>query len=116
MTDPTFLALAAVTIATAVNWIKYIRSRDWNGTLTIVVAWVTGWLFTFTAAHSGDLFGKIAVHGQALEDLPGAALVLLGIAVASGASQLRELQKAFDRTDTAAKPELLSGDDPVKVV
>lgn len=116
MTDPTFVALATVTIATGVNWIKYIRSRDWNGTLTTLVAWVTGWLFTFTAAHSGALFGQLPIHDVPLEDLPGAALVLLGIAVASGASQLRELQKAFDRTDTAAKPELLTGNDAQKVI
>jgi hypothetical protein len=111
MTDFAFPVLLASLVMTVTNFVKYVRSRDVNGIVTQLLVWVVGVATTVLAAHS-DLIGRWVITGTnlALNRTDGATQLLIGLTIASVASQLREIQKAVDRFDTSAKPELLSGE------
>jgi hypothetical protein len=111
MTDFAFPVLLASLVMTVTNFVKYVRSCDVNGIVTQLLVWVVGVATTVLAAHS-DLIGRWVITGTnlALNRTDGATQLLIGLTIASVASQLREIQKAVDRFDTSAKPELLSGE------
>jgi hypothetical protein len=115
MADIVLPALVATFIATVVNFIKYVRAADYNGMLTQLVVWAVGIAAVTFAAHS-DLLSSWVITGTdiALGATNWVTQFLLGLALSSSASQLREFQKAFDRTDTAAKPELMTGRHPTR--
>jgi hypothetical protein len=111
MTDFAFPVLLASLVMTVTNFVKYVRALDVNGIVTQVVVWTVGVGTTVLAAHS-DLIGRWVITGTdlALNQTDGSTQLLIGLTVASVASQFREIQKAIDRFDTAAKPELVTGE------
>lgn len=106
----TFTTVAAVgaVIYTAVNLLKYLRARDWNGVVTLLVAAVIGIGIACWMANS-DLTETLTPieGGVPLKDMDFGSLALFGIALSSTFSVVTDFRKAFDASDSAAKPSLL---------
>jgi hypothetical protein len=98
MTDIEFVPILVLglVVYTLTNLLKYLRARDWNGVLTLLGAWVVGFLAVWLVG-STDWGATISV----------AEKVLAGLVVASAAATTADLKKAFDGTDTATKPPLV---------
>lgn len=101
------LLFMAAFVKKAVDVLKYAFAADVNGILTQVVAWAAGIGIAFLVAYSN--FGdQVNVNGIALSSLNSWAIVLAGMAVASGAGFGVDTLKALDNTDSAAMPTLTS--------
>jgi hypothetical protein len=104
----------AVLLATAlysfVNFVKYLRAGDWNGVLTLLAAAVAGVGAIALGAHSdATAHLQLVDGGKVLGLTDGGTQVLLGIEFGLAAGTVADFRKAFDRTTTSAKPQLLSG-------
>lgn len=79
-----------------------------SSVLTQLCAWVAGVAGTFLYAAS-DL-GNFAIPGTRLilSDVDGPTKLIVGFAIGSGASVIKDWIKARDNTDSAAVPPLLS--------
>jgi hypothetical protein len=100
------LALVALFVKKATDWLKYLTNRDWNGALTQAVAWGISVASLFLAAES-ELFETFGVNDVNFGDLNGAGIVLVGLALGSGASGFTDWLKARDNTDSARMPSLI---------
>lgn len=89
-----------------VNLVKQLRARNWNAVLTLVSAWVIGfvavWLFAET--RWGD---TIVVGDVALGALNVGELVIVGLVVMAAGSFGYDFKAAVDNTDTAKTPPLV---------
>lgn len=105
------LGIVALTLT---NLVKYLRARNWNGVLTLLAAWAVGagtlWLFGATAWAHG-----VTINGTSLDKLASLDKVVAGLVVASLGSFGFDIQKALDHTQSAATPQLLSGQTPPTV-
>lgn len=106
------LVLLIFALYTVVKIIKDARGRDWNGVLTVGLAWLAGtvlsWLFAEATIGEGTVLP--IGNGVTLGDLNLADYVFVGLFLASAAGVLTDGIKAFDRTRSTAQPELLSGE------
>lgn len=99
------LALAALVIS-IINFLKYVRSLDWNGVLTQLIVWVAGVVALVLAAATQFASG-ISVGDTTLDKLNGPGLIFVGLSLASIGSFATEIKKALDQSDSAAKPPLI---------
>lgn len=93
----------------AVDFLKYLSAKDWNGVVTQVVVWLVGiglvWLLS-----ASDFANGVQIGGLDLGNLNAASIVLVGLSLSSTASFVgQDLLKALDNSQTARTPELLSG-------
>lgn len=92
-----------------VDFIKYIRARDTNGWVTQLVVWLAGigvvWLMSVS-----DYADTMDVGGILLTDAVAATIVLAGLGLGSAAMLANDFKKALDRSDSAIKPDLVSGE------
>lgn len=95
------LALAAK----VVDWLKYIKDKNTNGTVTQALAWLAGVGVIFLLANS-DFGGGVVIADQALSALGWESLVLIGLTVGSSGSLAFDFKKALDNTDSAATPQI----------
>jgi|GEM_PF-1726568 len=111
-----FAPLVAVgtLVFTFVNFLTYIKSKNWNGIVTQVIAWVAGIAGIVLAAHTQ--FASTVTFGSAtLSRMDAATQIFLGLIATSILSTVNELKKAIDNSDSAAKAPLVAdrtvGDD-----
>jgi hypothetical protein len=100
------LVLYGALIKKAMDVLRYISGKDWNGLVSQVVVWAIAIGFVFLAAES-SLFEHFDVNGLALGTLNNADLALFGLALGSGASVGWDLLRTFDNTQSAATPPLV---------
>jgi len=98
------LALLAL-VASLINFLKYVRAGNVNGSLTQLSVWIAGILAVFLVAQT-DYAAGIEMGGQALDALNAASLLFIGLQIGGLASLANELKKAIDNTDGAGKPNL----------
>lgn len=105
------LAALAFTVMTFVNLLRYAKAQDWNGVVTILTVWASGvgalLLFAQSAWAESITFGPLT-GDQTLANMNFASLVIVGLQVGSTASAAVEFKKAFDGSDSAAKPPLVN--------
>lgn len=101
-------AMMALIIA-IINLVKYIRAGDTNGVVTTVSVWVAGVIVVLLVGQT-DFAEGIVIADRAMSDYNTWSLIFIGLSVAATAQFANELKTAFDRTDTAVKPDLVSGD------
>lgn len=101
------LVAVGTLVFTVVNFLTYLRSRNWNGALTQLIAWAAGVVGIVIAAHSGYA-SQITFGAQKLSSTNGWTQVFLGLIATSLLSTFNELKKAIDSTDSAKKAPLLS--------
>lgn len=108
LTTFTAVVLFVTALITFQNFLRYLKARDWNGVLAIVIAVISGVVAVTLAAHSNvtDQLHLIQ-DGPTLGNVDGVGLVLLGIAVGSAAPVLVDFIKSRDNSDSASKPKLV---------
>lgn len=98
--------LLGTLVFTVINFLKFLRGRDWNAALTQLCVWIGGvtvvWLFALT-----QFAGSVRLGGIALSQADWASLVFIGLLASSLLSTINEVKKAIDTTDTAVTPTLL---------
>lgn len=100
------VALAALVI-TFVNFLKYAKAGDVNGAGTIFIGWVAGVVAVLIGAQT-DYAGALVFGDVALENANVWTQIFVGLNIASAGVVLNEFKQAVDRSDSAAKPSLLS--------
>lgn len=104
----TAAVLLVALIVTSQNLLRYLKAQDWNGVLGILLAWAIGLGVAELAAHADVTASMTLIDGApALGLLDFGSLLLLGLVLGSGGSQLIDWLKARDNTDSAAKPPLV---------
>jgi hypothetical protein len=93
-------------VFTFVNFLTYLRSKNWNGAFTQVIAWVAGVVGIVIAAHS-QYASQISFGTQKLAGASWWTQVFLGLIATSLLSTFNELKKAIDNKDSAVKAPLL---------
>lgn len=114
------IAMLAFVIFTLVSLARYVRGGDWNGAITLVVAWVIGvvacWLFG--ESNVGETL-VIPGFSTPLGDMNFADLLLAGLVSSSTATAYNEVTGAIDGHRSTAKPHLVddsSGDTTTETV
>jgi len=103
----TAIALLIAALYAAQNLLRYAKAQDWNGTLGILLAAVTGIGVVALAAHSDATSAlHLITNGPALGNLDGGSQVLLGISVGPAATDLADVRNPFDHSTSAAKPPI----------
>lgn len=96
----------------AVDFLKYLLAKDWNGVVTQLVVWLVGIGLTWLLSAS-DFANGVEIGGLDLGNLNTASIVLVGLSLSSTASFLgQDLIKALDNTQSAATPNLVEKSDP----
>lgn len=88
-----------------VDFLKFLRNRDWNASLTQICVWAAGVGVVFLGAAADDT-KTIKVGTIALGAMNTPGKVLLGLCVLSVGSVVYDFKKAFDNTDSAAERSL----------
>jgi hypothetical protein len=105
--------LAALALAwKIVDWLKLLRVKDWNGVVTQAAVWGAGVLVIFLLAQS-DFSSGITIGDMNLDALNGWSLVLVGLCIGASGSVGYDFKRAFDRSDSAAMPSLVTGEVPI---
>jgi len=100
------LVAVGTLVFTFVNFLTYLRSKNWNGAFTQLIAWVAGVVGIVIAAHS-QYASQVTFGSQKLSGASWWTQVFLGLIATSLLSTFNELKKAIDNTDTAEKAPLL---------
>lgn len=95
-----------VLILKLIDFLRYLRAGDMNGVLTQLATWLAGVIVVLLVAQTSWADG-IGVGDQSLATLGFWSLVFYGLSVGSGASLVKDTQKAVDNTNSAAIPTLV---------
>jgi len=93
-------------VFTIINFLKNLTNRQWSAVLTQLAAWAAGVVVVMLFAQT-DWADTITFGGVALSSLNGASQFVIGLMAASIFGVVREVVKAIDSTDSAAKPPLI---------
>lgn len=96
------IGLAAL-VFSGVNFLKYLTAKQIKPAVTQAVAWGGGIATVMMANQAEGLPFIDFTPGK----MNGWAQVILGASLGGGASVIREIGKALDSTDSAAKPPLI---------
>ena len=107
-----FLAAMAA-IWKLMDLIKYVKAKDVNGAVTLLLTYVLAVAAVLLFAEA-ELAQTWEVPGVdvALSTLDFASKLIVGLVLASSASVAFDLKKAIDRSDSAVTPSLVSGSHP----
>lgn len=96
-------------VSKVIEFLKYLRAKDWNGAFTLGSVWVGGIVVTWIAAGS-KIMEAIVLPGASLPlgDLDSSSKILIGMTLTSIGAKVYDFQKAFDNTDSARQPQLTS--------
>lgn len=92
------------------DFVKVLRAGEWNGVVTQLASWTIGVGLVFLASGTDFAEQWALPTGLTLQDVNGATKVMIGLALLSSAGVLYDFKKAFDTSDTAVQPSLLSGE------
>lgn len=104
-------------VFTFVNFLKacsaVIQTRPmtrelWSPVVTQIIAWLAGIGGVLIAAHT-QFASAIKFGDQQLSDMNTWTLVFIGLIATSLLGTVNELKKAIDSSDSARKPNLLTG-------
>ena len=109
MEQVSVLVALAFAVNKVVSTVKDATNRQWNGVITQVAVWVLAFLAIVLAAHS-QLTQNLPLPGVGLplSTLDWPSQVLLALFAGSTGSVVFDFKKAFDSTDSAAEPTLLT--------
>jgi hypothetical protein len=100
------LVAVGTLVFTFVNFLTYLRSSNWNGAVTQLIAWVAGIAGVIIAAHT-QFASQITFGSQKLSSMSWPTQVFLGLIATSLLSTVNEIKKAIDSTDSAKKAPLI---------
>lgn len=94
-------------VKAVVDLLKYIRAKDHNGYITQLVVWLAG-IGVVMLLKSSDFASTYEIGNVLLSDANTGTTVLAGLGLGSAAMLVNDFKKAVDRSDSAAKPDLVS--------
>jgi succinate dehydrogenase/fumarate reductase flavoprotein subunit len=105
---PEFVPLLALglVVKTAMDILRYLRGRDWNGAGSLLIVWLGGFGAAVLFAAT-DFADSIVVGDMSLGNLNAASLVVFGLVIGSVAANGNELLGAIDQNRSTAKPHLI---------
>lgn len=103
------LAMGALVI-TIINLAKYIRSGNWNGTVTTLVVLAAG-VFVVLLVGQTDFADGIIVAERPMSEYNNWSLLFIGLSLSSMAAFANDFRAAIDNTDSSLKPKLTTLDD-----
>lgn len=95
-------------IYTLINLAKYLRSKEWNGAITIVTGFVIGVVVVFLASSSG-IANDLVINGITLGNLDNWSKVLVGLVATGLFSSFHDLKSAIDGSVSSSEPKLVGG-------
>ncbi len=101
------LALLGALVYKFVDFLKFVRVKDWNSAGTQAVAWLAG-ILAITLFANSDFSSGIDFGGQALGSLNFVSQVIVGLSATSLFSAFYDVKRALDNTDSAKTPALIS--------
>lgn len=102
------LAILAAFIKKAVDFIRSLRGKDTNAIVTQIVAWLSGIVVVWLAAHV-DFASAVEIANVQLDQMSLWTQAALGLLLGSGASIVQDTFKAVDNSQSEAKPKLVPG-------
>lgn len=107
---PVAIALFANKI---IEFLKYLRTQNWNGALTLICLFIAGFATISLAAHSAAT-QDWTVPGTTipLDMLDWGSLALLGMLLTATGSTVYDFKKSLDSSDSAAQPKLFGPTPP----
>lgn len=106
------LVVALALVWKVVDFIKACRVRDVDAIVSQSAVWGAGVLVTFLLAAT-DFASGVTIGDLNLDALNAWSLVLLGLSIGSTGSVAYDFKRAFDNSDSAAQPSLVTGRVPV---
>lgn len=105
-----FLPVAAMSalVISVINFLKYLRAKDWNGVWTTLTVWIAGVVAVFLVGES-DFKSAFDFGDVSLADMNAASKLFVGLSISAFGSFAVEIKKALDGSDSAQKPDLLTG-------
>lgn len=105
------LALLGALVYKFVDFLKFVKVKDWNAAGTQVVAWISG-IVAITLFANSDFAAGIDLSGLSLESLNFVSQVIVGLSATSLFSSFYDIKRAIDNTDSARTPALISESTP----
>lgn len=107
-----FVPLAAMgaLVFTLINFLKMVTNKQWSPALTQLISWVAGIIVVVGFAQT-DWADTVTFGDRALSSLNGSSQLVLGLMAASLFGVVKEVTKAIDGSDSAAKPPLIPSAD-----
>lgn len=109
MNDISFVPIAVLglVVYTLTNLLKYLRNQEWSSVVTLLAAWLVGFLAVWLVGAT--TWGQaITVGGsQTLNALSFVEKLLVGLVVTSVGSFAYDLKRSFDGSDSAVTPPLV---------
>jgi hypothetical protein len=102
------LAVLAAFLKKFVDFLRSLRGRDTNAVVTQLVAWVSGIVVVWLAAHV-DFASAIEVAKIQLDQMSAWTQAALGVLLGSSASIFQDVLKSVDNTQSESKPKLVDG-------
>lgn len=102
------LATMAAVAKKFVDFIRQLRGRDVSAVLTQLLAWASGIVVVYLAAHV-DFASAIEFANVQLDQMGLFTQTVLGVLVGSVGSVVKDGLKAVDNTQTEATPALVTG-------
>lgn len=106
MLDFVPLVALALVVKTTVDILRYVKGQDWNGAVTLLIAWLAGFAAAALFAQT-DFADAIAVGDQTLGNLNAASLIVIGLTLGSAGAFANEFNAARDTNRSTAKPHLV---------
>lgn len=97
------LALLGTLVHKVVDFAKFVSAQDWPSVSSQALSWLGGVAVTFLAGAS-TIGAQAGMYGVSLGAANGADKILIGLAIGSGASLVKDFIKAKDNTDSAKVP------------
>lgn len=102
------LVVALALVWKLVDFAKACRVRDIDAIVSQLAVWVAGVIVIFLLAAT-DFASGVKIGSLNLDALNAASLVLLGLSIGSTGSVAYDFKRAFDGSDSAAQPSLVTG-------
>lgn len=96
---------AAFLVKQIIDFVKYLKGKEWNGVITVLSVWLAG-VVVITLLAQTDFADSINVLDRTLSSLNFATQVFLGLTIGSVGSFANEVTGAIDSTRSTAKPTL----------
>lgn len=108
------LVVLGAFVKKAVDFVRNLRGRDMSAVLTQLLAWVSGVVVVWLAAHV-DFASAVEVANISLDQMGLWTQAALGVLLGSGASVFQDALKSVDNSQSEAKPKLLPQQSPTEV-
>ncbi len=106
------LALLGALVYKFVDFLKFVRARNWNAAVTQLVAWAAG-ILAITLFANSDFASGIDFSGKTLDSLNFLSQVIIGLSATSLFSAFYDVKRAIDNTDSAKTPALVTEVTPL---